>query len=147
MSKTNYFETEWLEYILNNDPIRNFAGYYPGLVNSATTGSLGLALFTADPGEAGSVVNEADYTGYARATISRDGSYWNVVDDVATLAASVTFAACSGGTNSITHFAICYSTTATTSDLIMYNALTAPLSVVTGVTPQFTAGNLTITEY
>lgn len=146
MSKTNDFETSFLDYFLNNEPVRAIGGGVAGFEGSSTTGSFGLALFTADPGEAGSVANEATYTGYTRAAVPRDGTYWNVVDGVATLASAVTFAACTGGSNTITHYALCYSTTPSTSDIVWYDDLTASLAVSDGVTPQFAASGITITE-
>ena len=52
MSKTNLHETAYLELVYQNIDFANI-GDVAGLQNSATTGSLFIALFTAAPGEAG----------------------------------------------------------------------------------------------
>ena len=63
MSKSNTFENELLLLLFNNTDIANI-GDASGLQNSATAGSLYVALHTADPGESGTATtSEAAYTG------------------------------------------------------------------------------------
>ena len=52
MSKSNTFENDILQLVLNNVDIADI-GDAAGLQNSATAGSLYIALHTADPGETG----------------------------------------------------------------------------------------------
>ena len=60
-------------------------------------------------------------------------------------AAEVAFPQCTGGSNTITHFAV--GTKATGTGKVLYKgALTASLAVSNGITPSFAAGALTISE-
>ena len=63
-----------------------------------------LALFTADPGETGSLAAEATYTGYARVALTK-ATAWTDGGSIFTNAALVQFGACTAGTNALTHFA------------------------------------------
>ena len=142
---TNSAELALLNLILNNTTWAGI-GDATGLVGSTADGNLYVALFTADPGETGAVTNEATYTGYARKSITRDGTGWdtdggNGLDN----AAAITFNPCTGGSNTITHFALCKAGTASVQDLIIYGALSASLAVSSGITPEFAAGALDVT--
>ena len=141
MSATNGFETDLLEHIFQNAAIAN-VGDASGLPAAATAGSLYVALFTADPGEAGAQTNEADYTGYARVAVARSAAGWTVADNNVSNAAAVTFGECTAGTNTITHFAIL--TAATSGDMLFSGALTASLSVSKGITPEVAIGALDV---
>ena len=55
MSKSNTFENDLLQLLFNNVDIADI-GDAAGIQNSATAGSLYLALHTADPGEAGYIL-------------------------------------------------------------------------------------------
>lgn len=145
MSKGNTFETELLDHVLNNTNIA-LIGDATGLLASAADGDLYVALHTGDPGEAGNqTTNEATYTSYARVAVSRDGTKWTVGSGAAANAAAITFPACTGGTNTITHFSV--GTASSGTGKILYKgALSASLAVSSGVTPEFAIGNLDITE-
>ena len=107
--------------------------------------NLFVSLHTADPGEAGSqTTNEASYTSYARVTVARSGSGWTVSSNTVTNAALIQFPQCTGGTNTITHVAIGTSTSGT-GQIIAKGALSASLSVSSGIQPQFSAGELDFT--
>ena len=102
-----------------------------------------LALFTADPGERGSLGAEATNPGYAgvpltKATAGTDGgsSFTN--------AALVQFGACTAGTNALTHFAVVDTASGAVAQMIS-GALAATLTVSSGIQPQFGAGALAIT--
>lgn len=74
---------------------------------SSPLANLFIALHTADPGEAGDqTTSEATYTGYARVSVARTSGGFTVATNTITNTAAVTFAACTGGSNSITHFSI-----------------------------------------
>lgn len=117
-----------------------------GLQNSAVAGSLYVSLHTGDPGEAGSqTTNEATYTSYARVAVARSGAGWTVSGNEASNTSAVTFPACTGGTNTITHFGV--GTDSSGAGVLLYKgALTASLAVSSGITPAFAAGALDITE-
>lgn len=145
MSKGNTFETELLTLIFNNTDIANI-GDAAGLQNSATAGSLYVALHTADPGEAGTgTTSEATYGSYARVAVARSGAGWTVSGNAVSNAAAITFPTASSGTNTITHFSIVKETSG--ASVILYKgALSASLAVSTGITPSFAIGELDVTE-
>ena len=145
MSKGNTFENDLLALIFNNTDIADI-GDASGLQNSATAGSLYVALHTADPGEAGTAAtSEATYTNYARVAVARSGAGWTVSGATATNAAQITFPQCGASGNTITHVSI---TTALsgTSKILYSGALNSSLAVALNITPLFAASGLTITE-
>lgn len=101
-----------------------------------------LALFTADPGEAGSLVAEADYTGYARVALAK-GSAWTDGGSTFTNANLIQFGACTAGNNSITHFAVVDTASGAVNQMII-GSLSSALNVSAGIQPQFAAGQLSI---
>lgn len=145
MSKGNTFENDLLALIFNNTDIADI-GDASGLQNSATAGSLYVALHTADPGEAGTAAtSEATYTNYARVAVARSGAGWTVSGATATNAAQITFPQCGASGNTITHVSI---TTALsgTSKILYSGALNSSLAVALNITPLFAASGLTVTE-
>jgi len=144
VSASNALETGLLLLLFNNT---NFAliGDATGLRGSTTAGSLEVSLHTADPGEAGDqTTSEATYTGYARVTVARSGAGWTVSGNAVTNAAITAFPACTGGTNTVTHFGV---GTAHTSTGVLLNSgpLNASLAVSNGITPSFDVGQISIT--
>lgn len=145
MSKGNTFENDLLALIFNNTDIADI-GDAGGLQNSATAGSLYVALHTADPGEAGTAAtSEATYTNYARVAVARSGAGWTVSGNSATNASQITFPQCGASGNTITHVSI---TTASsgTSKILYSGALNSSLAVAENITPLFAANGLTVTE-
>ena len=102
-----------------------------------------LALFTADPGETGSLAAEATYTGYARVELTK-ASAWTDGGSSFTNANLVQFGACTAGTSAITHFAVVDTASGAVAQMIS-GALSATLNVSAGIQPQFQAGSLSIT--
>ncbi len=102
-----------------------------------------LALFTADPGEAGSLVAEATYTGYARVALTK-ATAWTDGGSSFTNAALIQFGACTAGTNALTHFAVVDTASGAVSQMII-GALAATLNVSAGIQPQFATSSLVIT--
>ena len=102
-----------------------------------------LALFTADPGETGSLAAEATYTGYARVALTK-ASAWTDSGSTFTNANLVQFGACTAGTSAVTHFAV-VDTDSGVVDQMISGALSATLNVSAGIQPQFQAGSLSIT--
>lgn len=131
--------------MFNNTDFANI-GDAGGLQNSATAGSLYVSLHTADPGEAGSqTTNEATYTGYARKAVARTAGGWTVSGNAVSNTAAITFDPCTAGSNTITHFGV--GTDLSGAGTLLYKgALSASLAVSSGITPQFAAGDLDITE-
>lgn len=145
MSKGNTFENDLLQLIFNNVDIADI-GDAGGLQNSATAGSLYVALHTADPGEAGTAAtNETAYTNYARVAVARTVGGWTVSGNSATNAGQITFPQCGASGATITHVSI---TTASsgTSKILYSGALNSSLAVALNITPLFAASGLTVTE-
>jgi hypothetical protein len=147
MSASNAAENSLLLLLFNNTAFANI-GNAGGLLPSSVAGSRFVALHTADPGEAGDqLTSEATYTGYARAAVARSGAGWTVSGTAPTQAANaaaVTFAQCTGGSNTITHFSIGLVTSGA-SVIVASGALDAPLAVSNLITPNFPIGTLKAT--
>lgn len=135
MSKGNTFETDLLEFVFNGTALP-----------SDYDGPFYVALHTADPGETGSpTTSEATYTSYARVSVARTSGGWTVSGNQAVNAAAINFPACTGGSNTITHFSIV--TSSSGAGIILYKgALSASLAVSSGITPSIDAGDLVVSE-
>jgi hypothetical protein len=142
MSKGNTFETDLLQLIFNGTGIGNIAD---NAASSPLT-NLHVSLHTSDPGEAGDqTTNECAYTSYARVAVARSGLGWTVTGNAVTNAALIQFPQCTGSSETATHFAI--GTAASSTGKILYKgALSASLSISSGIQPQFGAGDLDGTE-
>ena len=146
MSKSNSFENSLLQLLFNNVDIANI-GDAGGIQNSATAGSLYVALHTADPGEAGDqTTSECAYGSYDRVAIARSAGGWTVVTDTASNTALAQFPECTSGSETITYVSIGTSAYPTAGVILYSGALTASRSVSTGIQPQFAATALTVTE-
>ena len=140
MSATNAFETSLLELIFNATPISNLAD---DAASSPAT-SLYISLHTADPGETGTQeTSEATYTDYARVAVTRDSSGFTVSGDTVTNAGTVTFPACTGGSNTVTHVGIGLSSTGA-GTLLYKGELDSPIAVSNGITVAFLIGELSV---
>ena len=140
MSKSNALENDLLLLLFNGTGIANIA-------DNAASGpltNLFVSLHTADPGEAGTqTTSEATYTSYARVAVAR-GAGWTVTGNSVSPAANIDFPAATGGTNTITHFAV--GTATSGAGKILYKGTVTPnISVSTGVTPRLETGTA-ITE-
>lgn len=142
MSKADVFENDFLKLIFQATAIANIADN----AGTAPLTNLYVSLHTADPGETGNqTTNEATYTGYARVAVARTSGGWTVSANAVENAAAITFPECTAGSNTITHFAV--GTDVSGTGKILYKgALTASLAVSAGITPEFAAGDLDITE-
>lgn len=145
MSKGNGFETALLELVVNNVALAGI-GDAAGLQPSAVPGELFVSLHTADPGEGGTQATfEATWTGYARVGVARDGSGWAVAGGQASNAGVVQYPECTGGPQTVTHFAI--GTAPTGGGQVLYRgALAAPVAIEAAMFPRFAAGALVVTE-
>lgn len=116
--------------------------------NSFTMPStVGIALCTAAVTDAdtGATITEATYTSYARKAIAASDLA------AASVSASVTsdnnaneldFAACTGSTSTVTHFAVLDSTTTGAGNMLWFGPLPSSLIVTNGVTPYVPATTL-----
>ena len=145
MSASNSFESGVLTLYFNNTAHANI-GDAVGVRGSTAAGSFYIALYTADPGEAGTAVtNETAYTNYARVAVARSAAGFTVsgATQIAN-AAAVTFPACGVTGATITHFGI-VETASGAGALHLSAALSSSLAVSSGVTPSFAIGALVVT--
>lgn len=89
--------------------------------------------------------NETAYTNYARQAVARSTG-WDAASGGATQnAATISFPQCGVTGATLTHVSVGVATSGATA-VWHYGALNASLAVSAGITPQFAAGALTITE-
>lgn len=143
MSATNVFENGLLSLIFENANYAN-VGDATGLRGSSTAGVFYISLHTANPNETGTqTTSEAAYTSYARVSVARSTAGWTVASGVCDNDAAITFPAATGGSESETHFGV-GSDSSGVGNLFLWGALTASLSVSSGITPAFGIGQLDI---
>lgn len=135
MSKSNTTENDTLDAILR--------GVDPAWRANANRF---IALYTADPGEAGTATtNECAYGSYARQSVTASSGFTAASGGSSSNTGLIQFPVCTSGSETITHVAIV--TTSSGAGQILYSgALNASRAVSTGIQPQFAIGALTITE-
>jgi hypothetical protein len=141
VGKGNTWINDFLKLALNATAIANIAD---NAASSPLT-NLYVSLHTADPGAGGSqTTSEAAYTSYARVAVARTTGGWSVSGQSATPVAAITFPAGTGGSGTVTHFAV--GTVIAAAGKILWSGTVNP-NIVTGngVTPELTTST-TITE-
>ncbi len=142
MGKGTTFDDDLLKLIFQGTAIANVADN----ANSSPITSLFVALHTADPSAGNQNTSEVAYTGYNRVAVSRNNAGWTVTGANAVNANAVTFGACTGGNNTAAFVSIGKNNTGTGGEIYYAGALTANLAISNGITPQFGANNLAVTE-
>lgn len=135
MSKSNLTENDTLDAILRAvDPAwRSGASRY-------------IALYTSDPGEAGTApTNEAAYGSYARVTVTAATGFTAASGGSSSNTGLIQFPECTSGSETITHCAI-VTTTSGAGQILYSGALTASRAISTGIQPQFAIGSLVCSE-
>jgi len=135
MSKGNTTENDLMEYIFKGTAI-----------SWAAATDWYLSLHTADPGEGGNQTTfETAYTGYTRVLVNRSGTGWTVTANQAINATLLQFPQCTAGSSVVTHVSV--GTAASGAGQILYSgALSASLSISSGIQPQISASALVIEE-
>lgn len=141
MSKGNTFENDLLELIFKATAIANIADN----ASASPLTNLYVSLHTGDPGEAGDqTTNECAYTSYARVAVARSGAGWTVTANSVSPAATISFPAATGGSETATHMAVGVASSGATK--ILYKGSISPtIAISSGVTPQLTTATA-ITE-
>jgi hypothetical protein len=141
MSKGNAWETDLLELLFNATALANVADN----ASSSPITNLYVSLHTGDPGEGGSqTTSECAYTSYARVAVARTSGGWTVASGSVSPVAAISFPACTGGTETVTHFAVGRDSSG--AGYLFYSGTVTPnISVSNGVTPQLTTASA-ITE-
>lgn len=140
---TDVFENGLLSLIFENANYAN-VGDATGLRGSSTAGVFWIDLATSSKGDTGTqATNEIAYTSYARVSVARSTSGWSVANGVADNDAAITFPTCTGSSGTASHFGIGSDETSD-GNLFIHGAITTPLAISTGITPEFAAGALDI---
>lgn len=143
MSKANGFENDVLELAFNSTLAAHL-----GVLDTTGNANLFVALHTGDPGEGGSqTTSECAYGAYARVSVTRasDGSGWTVSGNQVQNTAVINFPECTSGSETVTHFSI-GTLTSGAGQILYKGALSASRNVSSGITLQFPATSITITE-
>lgn len=141
MSKANTFENDLVTLTFN----ATLASHL-GVLSSTGNANLYVALHTADPGEAGSqTTSECAYGSYARVAVARTSGGWTVSGNQVQNTAVINFPECTSGSETVTHFSI-GTLTSGAGQILYKGALTASRNVSSGITLQFPATSITITE-
>jgi hypothetical protein len=129
MSLTNTYENAALDTLIRGQ---------------AWTPPTHLALFTADPGEAGSLASEVSGGSYARVAIGTPGTFWSAASGGATSnAAAIDWPAASAPWGTITHVGLM--TAASGGAMVTRAALGASKVIDTGDIFRILAGQLAVT--
>jgi hypothetical protein len=125
---SNYLENKILDHVLT--------------ATAYTQPSRFIALFTGNPGEAGSFTNEVSTSGtaYARQAVT----FAAASSGSSATNATVTFPTATANFGTITHVAVVDSDTEGSGNVLFYGAVTTSKTIETGDTFQISSGNLTI---
>jgi hypothetical protein len=126
---SNYLELKVLDHALGTTAYTKPTAVY-------------VALFTADPGEAGSFAAEISATGTAYAR--QEATFAAASGGSAATNDTITFPTAGANWGTITHLAICDSATRGAGNVLFYGAVTTSKVIETGDTFQITSGNLTV---
>lgn len=128
-SMTNYLEKKLLDHTLGKAAYTMPAAVY-------------VALFKADPGEAGSTSNEVGSgIGYTRQELTSRVSAADATAGTAQNTAAITFGPATNDWGTITHAGIMDA--ATGGNMLFYAPLAEPKTFATGDSTQYAAGGLT----
>lgn len=141
MSFGNQTETDILALYFEATAIANIADN----AGSSPLTNLYVSLHTGSPADTGDqTTNECAYTSYARVAVARSGSGWTTTSGQVVNDAAVTFPQATGGSETATHFGIGTGSSGT-GKLIVWGALNGSLAISSGITPEFGAGDLSVT--
>lgn len=130
-SLTNTAETETLDYL---------TGFSGNLFGGTTRW---LALFTASPGETGSVANEINGAGYARATITFSAATTEADITSASNNVEGLFPIAIADWGTVTHLGICVADSGP-NNIIIYMPITPSRTVLSGDQLRFTVGSIVL---
>lgn len=100
-----------------------------------------VSLHTASPSGASQTTSEAAYTSYVRATVARTAGGWTVSTNTLALAALLSFAAATGGSETEAYYGVGKASSGA-GVLWWYGTVTPNIVVSNGVTPQITTATL-----
>ena len=118
---------------------------FTGVVPLTTPAIIYLALFTADPTDAGSVVSELSGNGYARKSLAGLFPAASGTDGSVSNTSIVNFSTATADWAEVTHVGFMESGTATTDDMIIGKVLDFAITTLNTEVFSFAIGDLTIT--
>ena len=140
MPKGVTFENDLMKLIFNATTITGLA------VNDTGTPltNLSVALHNADPDGGDQTLHEVAYTGYARVSVARTSGGWTVTGHSVSPAATISFPAATGGSDTATYFSVGW-TGGGATEILYSGTLTPSIVISNGVTPQISTAS-TVTE-
>ena len=142
VTSTGQYANSLLKLIFN---ATNFANMADNAASSPFT-NLYVSLHTATPTATGSQTSsEAAYGSYARVAVARTTGGWTVTANAVAPVATISFPACTSGTETETFFGIGTSSSGA-GNLLYFGPVSPTIGVSTGVTPQLTTSSV-ISEY
>jgi hypothetical protein len=135
------FNNDLLKLIFNGTAIADIAEDDTSSPLTNLYVSLHTGTLTASSNQ---TTTEAAYTDYARVAVARTSGGWTVSTNTVVPAATISFPAASGGSETETYFGIGTASSGT-GKLLYWGPISPTIAVSTGVTPQLTTGT-TITE-
>ena len=111
-------------------------------VTTLLSSTMYLALFTADPTDTGSVINELSGNGYTR--IALTGKFPSASGGTASNNVLITSAIATANWPAVTHVGYCRSGTPATDDMEVWALLSSPVIVLNGGTFEVPIGGLTL---
>lgn len=137
MSISNTTETALLALIFNATAWGNYADNAAGTPQTQVAN----ALHTADPGESGTMsTSETTYTSYARTNVNRNAGGWTVSGGSVSPAATIAFAAGTGGSGTVTHWST-GKTGGGATDILLSGTVTPNITVGNAITPQLSTSS------
>lgn len=145
MSMTDQAEIDMLDHMFIDAAAVHY-GDDAGLLAPAAEGVIGIGLYTVTLTDTSTTMatNEAAYSGYVRQTEARNATQWTSSGTTATATNdnAITYPV-GASSETETDFALGFNN-GTGTFMHIYGALTDPLDVNTGITPEFAAGALDI---
>lgn len=131
-SLSTYARNKLLDHVFGNTAYSNVDPVY-------------LALCTSEvvAGDDGSTIDEANYTSYTRKAITFGNA--NLTSRNITQSGAISFPKATGGSSTVTHYAVLDSATIGAGNILGYGALTLSKSIVTNNTPNIADGQVVIT--
>ncbi len=136
MGTGSTFANDLLKLVFNATAIANIAD------NASTSPLTNLyaSLHTADPSSGNQSTGEAAYTSYARVAVARTSGGWTVSTNTVVPAATISFPAATGGSETEAYAAI-GTLSSGTGKVLFAGAISPTISVSNGVTPQLTTSS------
>lgn len=142
MSATNAVETAILNLIFKGTTWASMAQN----AASAPYTAFYISLHTGDPGDAGDQTSsEAAYVGYARISVTRDGTGWTVSGNAAVNAAEIAFGKATASPGADLTFVGLGTAASGAGSLLLSNPLSDSVMMQVGTVPIFSAGELEFT--